>query len=467
MKKIILFVFAVLTSLTAFLLLNRVFVSAKEGDFVKGQVLVKFRRSVSTAEIDEIHRKAGGRIKEVIPGINVQVVETNNTGIGEAISAYARHAGVEFVEPNFIATAFWDVNDSYFSNQWALNNEAQETCNTEGDICVAGTADADIDAPEAWNYSTGSAEIKIAILDSGIDQDHPDLEDKIIGNVDFSGSGSVDDFYGHGTHVAGISAAQTDNSEGVAGVGFNASLLNVKVLGDSGSGSYSAIANGIDWAIRNGAKVINMSLGSPQRSSTLEAAVNFAWENGAVVVAAAGNSNNPSKTYPAYYQNCIAVAATDNNDVRATFSSYGDWVDVAAPGVNVYSTFPNHAFYLQAEYQRSNNYDFGNGTSMSVPHVSGIAALVWADEPELSNTDVRNRIEETSEPIPGTGTYWTWGRVNACDAVGGNCSETVVPTTTPTTEPPADACYSYCFKKVCDGVCHPAKDGPACPDCLP
>ena len=463
MKKFIIFITALVVSLSALVLQNRFFVSAQvKEDFVKGEVLVKFKATINTNNAAEIHKKVGARVKETISGIDVVLVETGTKSVGDTVSAYAKFGGVEFAEPNFIATAL--TNDEYYTNQWALNNTGQETCNTKRDICTTGTTDADIDAQEAWGISTGSAQIKIAILDSGIDQDHPDLAEKIIGNIDFSGSGSVDDFYGHGTHVAGIASALTDNSTGVAGVGFNTSLLNVKVLGNSGSGSYSAIANGIDWAVQNGAKVINMSLGSPQKSSTLELAVNYAWENGVVVVAAAGNSNNPSRTYPAYYENCIAVAATDNNDVRASFSSYGSWVDVAAPGVNIYSTFPNHPFYLQTEYGRSNNYDFGNGASMSVPHVSGIAALVWANEPGLDNISVRSKIEQTSDRVSGTGTYWIWGRVNACNAVGGNCSEVVAPTPTPTSAP--DACYSYCFKKVCDGVCHPAKEGGSlCPDC--
>lgn len=475
MKKLtvlLLGIFVVIAS--AFVLWTRNQVSAEgNNEFAKGEILVKFKESVSPSEVAEVHKKLGGRVKETIHGINVQVVDIGSKKVGEAVSAYARNGRVEFAEPNFIASALTD--DTYFDRQWGLNNTGQETCNTAGDICTTGTPDADIDAPEAWNFTTGNPEVKIAILDTGIDQNHPDLDDKLVENVNFTTSGTVDDLYGHGTHVAGIAAAETNNAQGVAGVGYNSSLLNVKVLGDDGSGYYSWIANGINWAADNGVKVINMSLGGGQKSSTLEMAVNYAWGKGAVLVAAAGNSNNPSRTYPAYYSNCIAVAATNNNDTKASFSSYGSWVDIAAPGENIYSTFPNHTFYLQTKYGRSNDYDFGSGTSMSTPHVAGIAALVWALEPGLSKQEVRSRIEQTSDPISGTGSYWIWGRVNACNAVGGNCSEvTPSPTPTPTSEPSPeptptpepDACYNYCFKGVCDGQCHPVKDLPGCPDCL-
>lgn len=457
MKKLtvlLLGIFVVIAS--AFVLWTRNQVSAEgNNEFAKGEILVKFKESVSPSEVAEVHKKLGGRVKETIHGINVQVVDIGGKKVGEAVSAYARNGRVEFVEPNYIAYVLDIPNDTHFNLQWGMDN----------------SNDADIDAPEAWDLTTSTSEIKIAILDTGIDQTHEDLLGKIYLQKNFSDSGSIDDLYGHGTHVAGIAAASTNNNIGVAGAGYNSSLMSVKVLNDSGSGSYSWIASGIIWAADNGAQVINMSLGGGRSSSTLESAVNYAWNKGVVLVAAAGNSGNPSKTYPAYYQNCIAVAATDSKDKKASFSSYGDWVDVAAPGVNIYSTFPDHDY----EIGKNLNYDYGSGTSMSTPHVAGIAALVWAKESGLSNQEVRSRIEQTADPISGTGSYWIWGRVNACNAVGGNCSGVVpTPTPTPTSEPSPepsptpqpDACYSYCFKRVCDGVCHPVKDGALCPDCL-
>jgi thermitase len=469
MKKFLyIFTGLILLLLTVFALQTQQASAESNADYVRGEILVKFKEGTSSRDMGNTHKKLGGKLKHTISTIDVQVVDIGNKNIGQAISAYAKNGAVEFVEPNFIAKAL--TNDADFDNQWGLHNYGQQTCNNSGDICTTGTDDADIDAPEAWKISTSNAEILIAILDSGIDQDHPDLIDKIVANIDFTGSSDWDDKYGHGTHVAGIAAAETDNEIGVAGIGHDASLMNVKVLGDNGYGAYSWIADGIIWATNNGAKVINMSLGGSQRSLTLQAAINQAWENGVVLVAAAGNSNNPSRTYPAYYSKCIAVAATDNNDVKASFSSYGKWVDVAAPGENIYSTFPNHSFYLQTVYGRSQNYDFGSGTSMSTPYVSGLAALVWSTNLGTDNSAVRSRIESTADKVSGTGIYWKWGRINACNAVGGNCSGEPSPTPTPepspeptpTSEP--NQC-SECFKDICDGRCHPSKEGPLCPDC--
>ena len=175
----------------------------------------------------------------------------------------------------------------------------------------------------------------------------------------------------------------------MAGVCPGCTILAGKVLNDSGVGSSSGLANGINWAVSNGAKVINMSIGV-RASRTLETAVNNAWSKGVVLVAAAGNGGNQTKIYPGAYPNVIAVAATDNSDAKASFSTYGaSWVDVAAPGVNVYSTFPNHKFVIGTQNNRSFGYDVGNGTSMSSPIVAATAALAWGSHPGATNTSIR------------------------------------------------------------------------------
>ena len=157
-----------------------------------------------------------------------------------------------------------------------------------------------------------------------------------------------------------------------------------------------------------------MSLGGPLPSRTLEKAVNYAWNHGVVVVAAAGNSGDRTKTYPGSYKNVIAVAATNNTDQKATFSNYGArWVDVAAPGVDIFSTFPNHPYTIN----KSLGYDFASGTSMATPIVSGVAGLIWSTSYGTSASQVRTRLEGTADNITGTGTYWSSGRVNAANAV--------------------------------------------------
>ena len=187
------------------------------------------------------------------------------------------------------------------------------------------------------------SEIKVAVLDSGVANDNPDIAPKVVARANFSSGATGEDNYGHGTTLPALWPPLT-TTQGVAGVCPGCTILDGKVLNDSGIGSSSGLVNGINWAVSNGAKVINMSLGV-RASRTLETAVNNAWSKGVVLVAAAGNGGNQTKIYPGAYPNVIAVAATDNNDAKAPFSTYGaSWVDIAAPGANVYSTFPNHPF---------------------------------------------------------------------------------------------------------------------------
>jgi thermitase len=365
------------------------------------QILVKFQPGTLEAAKGDIHRRHGGKVAEVIPGIDVQVITVPANKVEAMVRAYRGEKDILFAEPDYIAKAIFTPDDPYLGNQWGITQ---------------------IKAPEAWDITQGSSAVKIAILDTGIDQNHEDLLGKIVTNKNCtSGRGAsptVDDNYGHGTHVAGIAAAITNNGKGVAGVGFNSHLMNVKVLGDTGSGYYSWVASGITWAANNGAKVINLSLGGYSPSLTLESAVNYAWSKGCIIVAAAGNDNTTVPLYPAYYTNCIAVAATDQNDGKASFSNYGSWVDIAAPGVGIFSTTPNHSFYLQRPpYNYKLNYDYMSGTSMATPHVAGVAALVWATEYGTGNADVRDRIESTADQA---GTMWSaYGikRVNVYNAV--------------------------------------------------
>jgi thermitase len=379
--------------------------------FAPDQILVKFNLGTDEATQGQIHRKNGGAVVAEIAQLGIKVVRVNVGNVPDKVKAYRGEKTVAFAEPDFIAEALGDPvypNDPYFGSQWGLSQ----------------INDHDADAPEAWGITTGSPAIRIAILDTGVDQDHEDLA-KIVANKNFTSSSTVDDRYGHGTHVAGIAAASTNNSKGVAGLGYNCAIMNGKVLGDTGSGSYSGIASGIIWAADNGAKVINMSLGGTSSSSTLQQAVDYAWNKGVVVVAAAGNSNTSAMFYPAAYTNCIAVAATEQNDARASFSNYGNWVDVAAPGVSIYSTLPNHSNSIGGT-----NYGSLSGTSMASPLVAGLAGLVWSTSYGTTNVQVRDRVQTNAEQA---GTMWSsYGikRINAYNAVA---SATTLPDTTPPT----------------------------------
>jgi len=221
---------------------------------------------------------------------------------------------------------------------------------------------------ERWVLSkieaVGSQEVLVAILDTGVDRNHEDLNGQIIAEVNFTASPVPNDRYGHGTHVAGIIAAK-DNGIGIVGIAPGCPLLNVKVADDSGRCQALALAKGIVWAANNGANVINISVEIREYSPELEEAVNYAWSEGAIIAAAAGNDGNELPVYPAYYENCIAVAATEQDGNPAPLSNYGDWVDVAAPGFKIYSTLPD------------NSYGYKSGTSFACAYISGIAALLF------------------------------------------------------------------------------------------
>ena len=386
---------------------------------VPGEILVSFKPGVTGQSIATLHRQNEGHVKEVIPGIDVHVVSVPAGQEEARAAAYGRNPNVLFAEVNGTYQLITDgANDEYFGSQWAYNNTGQ----------TGGTINADINLTEAWHLSTGNSAVKVAILDTGIDAKydiygnipHLDLLDasgvsKVVGGAQFA-SGNMNDGNGHGTHVAGTVAALTNNLIGVAGTAPGASLLNVKVLDDNGSGSWSGIANGIKWAADNGAHVISMSLGGSRGSSTVESAINYAWDKGVVLVAAAGNSGRKSASYPAYYTNVIAVGATDHNDNKASFSNWGTWVDITAPGVSILSTAPNHP--TTQAWSSGVSYASINGTSMATPHVAGVAALLWSEVidnqvPDVTNRTIRNWIQSGANPISGTGRYWSNGRLDA------------------------------------------------------
>lgn len=369
-------------------------VPARDESTAADRILVKFKPGVSEAVRQNIHRAQGAAVIGELKGIGVQILKVPNGKVMEKVLAYRAHGAVEYAEPDYIATAFEVPNDPSFDQQWGMTQ---------------------IDAPEAWSVTTGSSSVKIAILDTGIDIHHPDLDGKIASSDmhNYTDSPTTDDLYGHGTHVAGIAAAETNNSVGVAGVGYSCSLASYKVLNDTGSGAYSWIAAGIEAAANDGVAVINMSLGSKFASSTLELAVNYAWSKGVVIVASAGNAGNSRPNYPAYYANCIAVAATDSSDAKASFSNYGSWVDVAAPGVDIYSTMPSEGSEIGLT-----NYGSLSGTSMSAPHVTGLAALVKAKRGG-NNTEIRGWIEDSAEPVGSIWTTYGIKRINALAAVSG------------------------------------------------
>lgn len=247
-----------------------------------------------------------------------------------------------------------------------------------------------IPAMQSVPVATGRAPVVVAILDTGIDKDHEDLGGAVIGEINFTDSPTADDIYGHGTHIAGIIAAEVDNDIGVEGIAAGCQLLNVKVADDRGKCRMSALVEGIIWAVENGARVINISIEMGDSSPVLQEAIDYAWENGAIVIAAAGNSGSDIPVYPAGYENCLGVTALKDNGQLAPLANYGDWVDAAAPGYKIYSTLPG------------DDYGYKYGTSFAAAYISGLSALLFPlTEDANNNGRLNDEIRQIIDTICG------------------------------------------------------------------
>ena len=369
--------------------------------YVPGEILVKFKPTASRLGAQSTLAAKDLQVTGAVESIDVLKVEVKPGEELETIDELQRDPNVLYAEPNYIVFAFDTVpNDSQYGNQWGLPK---------------------ISAPAAWDVTTGGSDVIIAVVDTGIDLDHPDLScpGKLVAGRNFVSPGQPpDDDHGHGTHVAGIASACTNNVTGVAGVAWGARLMPVKVLDSGGNGTYDQLASGITYAADQGADIINLSLGGIGSSSTLADAIEHAYDQGALVVAAAGNCgsgcwiggqyyNNPT-FYPAAYPTTVAVAATDQDDEWPFFSGHRSYVDVAAPGVGIYSTYPGRSYTYQ------------DGTSMATPFVSGLAALVWSLDSVLPHEQVRSIIQTTADDLgdPGKDDYFGFGRINAWRALG-------------------------------------------------
>ncbi|NVM26767.1 MAG: S8 family serine peptidase [Desulfobacterales bacterium] len=416
-------------------------------EYVPGELLVRFRSGVTRHVAQATHRFLGSRAIKRFKRINVDHIKIPEAwSVEEAISVYGLDPDVKYVEPNYIRRAFLTPNDPDFDRLWGLHNAGQ----------TGGTEDADIDAPEAWDTQTGSSSVVIAVIDTGVDLDHEDLKeniwmntgedwvDGIPGNngLDDDGNGKTDDYYGwdfvngdndpdddnhndeyyHGTHVSGIIAAKGNNMVGITGVCWSASIMPLKVLDYGVNGSVAHGIEAISYAINKGAKIINMSLGGHGYSHSEYDAIKSARDNGLLFVAAAGNDgtdNDESPVYPASYDldNIITVAASDENDNLASWSNYGSLsVDVAAPGVDIYSTKPG------------DSYEYLSGTSMAVPHVSGLAALIWSEDDRLTYRQVKDRTLNGVDVIPTMiRKVLMSGRINANNSIDTSPHEPAMP----------------------------------------
>ena len=372
--------------------------------YIPGQILVGFKPGVTQNTVEALAESLDCSIIRKLRKRNVylwKVKGINNEQ--QVINQLQTNPNVSYAERNGVAYPAGQKipNDADFNLQWNLHQ----------------SSGADINAPEGWYeiYNKfgriGDPNIVIAIVDTGVDYNHPDLSASMWSDsnghhgYDFVNSDDYPmDDAGHGTHVAGIAGAVTNNGTGVAGVSWGCRIMAVKVLPAVGGGSNSDIADGVDYAVDNGARVINMSLTGTAYSLALENAINDAYDANVVLVAAAGNYADDldvNRYYPACYDKVICVSATDNNDQYANFTNYGSYVDVAAPGEDIYSTLPN------------NTYGFMSGTSMAAPHVSGLAALCFSMNSNSEPNGVKQCIIDAVDDLGSVGKddYYGYGRI--------------------------------------------------------
>ncbi len=345
-----------------------------EPRFVENELIVKYRSGVTGGERAEVREDLDATRKRQLPLARTELVRVRGRGVNSAVRAFERQPEVRYAEPNFIYRATGSPpNDTRFGELWGLENTGQQV-NGAG-----GTAGVDINALTAWDINRGGGTV-IAIADTGVAKDHPDLVPNLWSNpgeapgnsIDDDGNGKVDDergwdfvdddndpddFGAHGTHVAGTAAAQDGNSLGVAGAAPDAQIMAVRVLDGDGSGTNADVADGIAYAAEEGADVINLSLGGPSFSATMSAAIDTAQAQDSLVVAAAGNqgaNNDASPRYPCSYpqSNLICVAAIDLNANLASFSNFGlSSVDIAAPGVDVLSSLPAYTPEFSEDFE--------------------------------------------------------------------------------------------------------------------
>ncbi len=399
------------------------------GEFIPGELIIGLEAGHSVSALALPSEARPLKETPILRKLNAAIVQVPQ-GKEEAYLRQLRSLpGVRFVERNGIVRADLIPNDPLWSSQYGPSH---------------------VQAPTAWDTTTGSPAVILAIVDSGIDPNHPEFAGRILPGYDFVENDPIpQDECGHGTHVTGIAAASGNNLEGIAGIAWNVKILPIRVLGADCSGTFVSVAEGIVGAVERGARVINLSIGSASNSRLLQEATFYAYTHGAALIAAAGNTNS-SVVYPAKYEWVLAIGATDNTDTRTSFSNYGPELDLMAPGKDILSTFPTYNHFLYHDLLgKSPNYDTLSGTSMAAPHVAGAAALL-ASLPAFDSPDkIYQALTQTALDLdtPGRDDYTGYGLLQIDAAL--HYSPSILPTPTPT--PPAIA-YDVLDSPACPGL---------------
>ncbi|WP_138493251.1 S8 family peptidase [Paenibacillus pinistramenti] len=391
--------------------------------YYENEVVVTFKTPPTAADLQRIEKDIDGcKPSRILK--NSYIFHAEGKSMEELTRYFRKNWKPKYVEPHYLylTNEAAPSASASTSTSTSTSTSASPTPTTSTSTSPATSTDVPNDVlfseyqwnlpitktNQGWKLSTGANDVIVAVVDTGVDLDHPDLQGRLLEgyNVVNPDERPMDDV-GHGTHVAGIIAANVNNHEGIAGMTWNTKILPVKALDSSGSGTTYSVAQGIIWATDHGAKVINLSLGNYAQAQFLHDAIKYAYDHDVVVIAATGNDNTERPGYPAAYQEVLSVSATDSNQKRASFSNYGDYIDVMAPGESIASTYPG------------NQYAALSGTSMASPHVAALAALIRSENPGLKNTEVMDLIRKNVQDLgdPGRDKYYGYGQINVYSAL--------------------------------------------------
>lgn len=360
------------------------------------RIIIQFKDNI---DVDSIINYMGCIVEAVTERLdkrNIRVVKVpEEIDFDKKLRKIRENSVVKYAEPDYIVKSDYIRKDFYYSEQWYLDK---------------------INIENAWDINRNSDDVVVAVLDTGVDYNHIELKGRVLEGIDLvnNDKDAMDD-NGHGTHVAGIVAANS-NYIGINGITQKTKILPIKILDSEGYTTSTVTIDGIYYAIENNVDIINMSLGGSASNSIEEKAILDAYNEGIVLVASAGNENTNELAYPAAYTQVISVAATDENDDKADFSNWGEWIDIAAPGVNILSTAP----YILDEDNLSDGYMYMSGTSMATPIISGVCALIKAQHPNWTPQQIEWAIEKSSVQKDNTD-RWNllkgYGRVDAFRAL--------------------------------------------------
>lgn len=354
-----------------------------EQKYASGQILIKPKSGVSEAELSDILIQNNSNKGKRLGNTEIRLINIPKGLEKQTVEKLSKHPKIEFAELDLLLPSILAVNDPYLGSQYHIPK---------------------IQAPTAWDTTLGQG-VTIAILDSGVDSNHPDLASRIVPGWNFYDNNSnTSDVFGHGTLVAGAAAASSNNSIGVAGVAGSAKIMPIRITDLSGYGLFSAMAQAVIYAADNSVKVVNLSFGAGG-SFSVQSAGNYLKSKGGLLFISAGNYSTEEISEPS--DSVIVVSATDSSDRKTSWSSYGQFVDLSAPGAGIWTTV------------RGGGYSSANGTSFSAPITAGVAALVLSANPRLNSNQVQDILFQSSVDLGTVGKdiYFGHGRVNAASAV--------------------------------------------------